>query len=59
MPQNRYDDPAFFDKYAQMDRSQKGLAGGVARAETAAAPLGGQAGAGFGLRLRLALRLCR
>lgn len=27
MPQNRYDDPGFFDKYAQMDRSQKGLAG--------------------------------
>lgn len=27
MKENRYDDPTFFDKYAQMDRSQKGLAG--------------------------------
>lgn len=27
MPQNKYDDDAFFEKYAQMERSQKGLSG--------------------------------
>ena len=27
MKENRYDDEVFFQKYAQMDRSQKGLAG--------------------------------
>ncbi|MDL2237116.1 class I SAM-dependent methyltransferase [Christensenellaceae bacterium OttesenSCG-928-K19] len=27
MKENKYDDPVFFDKYAQMERSQKGLAG--------------------------------
>ena len=27
MKQNKYDDPKFFEKYRQMARSQKGLAG--------------------------------
>ena len=27
MKENRYDDPQFFEKYGQMARSQKGLAG--------------------------------
>ena len=27
MPENKYDDPVFFEKYSQMDRSQKGLTG--------------------------------
>ena len=27
MKENRYDDQTFFDKYSQMTRSQKGLAG--------------------------------
>lgn len=27
MPENKYDDPAFFSKYNKMDRSQKGLSG--------------------------------
>lgn len=27
MKENKYDDPRFFEKYSQMDRSQKGLAG--------------------------------
>ena len=27
MRENRYDDPKFFEKYSQMDRSVKGLSG--------------------------------
>ena len=27
MKENKYDDPLFFQKYSQMDRSQRGLAG--------------------------------
>lgn len=27
MKENRYDDPVFFEKYSQMDRSRKGLEG--------------------------------
>ena len=25
--ENKYDDPAFFEKYSQMDRSREGLSG--------------------------------
>lgn len=60
MKKSPYDRERFFEKYSQMDRSRLGLAG-AGEWESLGAPAAGlrrEAGAGSGLRLRLALHLC-
>ena len=59
MRKSRYDDEVFFEKYGQMARSRLGLsgAGEWETLEPLLPDFAGKAGAGPGVRLRLALHL--
>ena len=61
MKENKYDEERFFEKYSQMDRSRKGLqgAGEWPALEKMLPPFAGRDVLGPGLRLRLALPVCR
>ena len=61
MKENRYDDPLFFQKYSESAPLQLGLqgAGEWSELERLLPDFRGQAGARPGLRLRLALQVCR
>lgn len=61
MKENRYDDPVFFEKYSQIDRSRKGLEGaGEWRELKALLPdFAGKEVLDLGCGYGLALPLCR
>ena len=54
-----YDNENFFSHYAQMSRSREGLsaAGEWHQLKPLFPPLGGRSGAGFGVRLWMALQI--